>query len=91
VDPDEALKNAREAVQKLIKYDYELTGSPDTTKLVESFQALDEWMSRGGFLPQDWAKGRIKYEPAEFKTKVERCESCKAPVGTFHTGGCPRG
>jgi len=27
-------------------------------ELIEHFEALDEWLSRGGFLPADWNKGR---------------------------------
>lgn len=27
-------------------------------EIIEHFEALDEWLSRGGFLPADWNKGR---------------------------------
>jgi hypothetical protein len=29
----------------------------DATSLAELFQALDQWITRGGFLPASWAKG----------------------------------
>jgi hypothetical protein len=28
----------------------------DSTELREKFEALDSWLSRAGFLPQDWQK-----------------------------------
>jgi hypothetical protein len=27
-------------------------------ELVENFEALDEWLAKGGFLPSDWAATR---------------------------------
>lgn len=27
-------------------------------RMAELFEGLDEWLSRGGFLPEDWSKGR---------------------------------
>jgi hypothetical protein len=47
MDPNEALKRCREMI-----------GGKDnrvgSSEVVEAFQALDGWLSRGGFLPQDW-------------------------------------
>ncbi len=28
----------------------------EAAELAEAFHALDEWLSRGGFLPADWAR-----------------------------------
>ena len=32
---------------------------------VEQFESLDEWLSRGGFLPDDWRKMRGPTFPGE--------------------------
>lgn len=49
MDPNETLSTLREA----------LDGDPDENfysydVAVEAFQALDSWISNGGFLPHDW-------------------------------------
>jgi hypothetical protein len=53
MDPNVALENCRKALQVLLRYN----GAPASTvnELVESFGALDRWLSAGGFLPGDWA------------------------------------
>jgi hypothetical protein len=63
MDPNAALKDLRAAIAEV---DNELSadegaglldpfGEKDHLRdLVESFQALDGWLSRGGFLPFDW-------------------------------------
>lgn len=52
MDPDEALKNAREAVIVF----YESGQQHGGAELAAAFEALDGWLSQGGFLPQDWQK-----------------------------------
>lgn len=56
MDPNEALDQAREASTEILdgwpEGDDQVT--PAIT-LAESFQALDEWLSRGGFKPAAWA------------------------------------
>jgi hypothetical protein len=66
MDPNEALKRARKAAARI----RELQDKEDLTKeeaeeheqehenLVESFEALDGWLSGGGFLPAAWKAGR---------------------------------
>lgn len=55
MDPNEALRLAREAAGELRQADDDdtLEGS-QVGQLVEAFEALDEWLSRDGFLPDDW-------------------------------------
>jgi hypothetical protein len=55
MDPNAALENARKLAAKTTH------GSWDTEKLAnlgeelaETFQGLDEWLSRGGFKPDAW-------------------------------------
>jgi len=54
MDPNQALADAREALAR-----YDAAESEDSVILaacdaVESFRALDEWVSRGGFFPNTW-------------------------------------
>ena len=63
MDPEVALKNARAAAEEIREIEQrgdvssmiedELDAA--TARLVESFMALDEWISEGGFLPKDWS------------------------------------
>jgi hypothetical protein len=69
MDPDEALKKLREALQKWRSKKMEdLMTSPVADdreiplrvaeQIADNAEALDGWLSRGGFLPEDWAKER---------------------------------
>lgn len=57
MDPNETLKRLRTIV-------YDGTNNIPGDRLasldgmVELFSALDEWITRGGFLPAEWAKNR---------------------------------
>ena len=46
MDPDETLRRLRELVRANNYDDYE--------NILEHFDALDEWLSKGGFLPRAW-------------------------------------
>lgn len=55
MDPNETLRFAREALERFQR-------APVTTRdsvmaamdLAEAFEALDGWLSRGGFVPNAW-------------------------------------
>lgn len=47
MDPDECLKRLKAALE---------VGDWDI--VAQSFSDLDEWLTKGGFLPKDWAKAR---------------------------------
>jgi hypothetical protein len=56
MDPDEALKKARAALKAF-------HDAPDAERsmiagadLADAFEALDGWLSKGGFLPRDWQR-----------------------------------
>ena len=51
MDPDEALKTARAAATYILS-----NGGhhEQCEELAEAFEALDGWLSKGGFLPKDW-------------------------------------
>lgn len=53
MDPNTALEEIRASLAT-----YRLVGSADEVvkSLVEHFEALDEWLSRGGFLPRAWSR-----------------------------------
>lgn len=56
MDPNTALWQARAAAAGiLVDLDAEHATDPDDVqRLAESFQSLDEWLSKDGFLPDDW-------------------------------------
>jgi hypothetical protein len=57
MDPNAALKNIREAVGELRNQDDDgvLDGTSQVGFLLESVEALDEWLTKGGFLPDAWS------------------------------------
>jgi hypothetical protein len=59
MDPDEALKKAREAIARYRRTlpcnDYDQLGHADA--LADAFEALDGWLSKGGFPPKAWSTG----------------------------------
>lgn len=57
MDPDEALRQCREATRALSPNSITEEGWRDhMTILIEAFDALDAWLVRGGFPPRDWQK-----------------------------------
>jgi hypothetical protein len=58
MDPNEALRRIRAAIADLQSAESSSAVSVAADELAEHTQALDEWMSRGGFLPTAWAAGR---------------------------------
>lgn len=64
MDPDEALKKLRESAARVqevfdnyVRNRFDpLEGAAET--LLTYAQALDDWLSKGGFLPADWNKNR---------------------------------
>jgi hypothetical protein len=63
MDPDICLENCKEIVAEIIKcigvpYIEGATLERLATELAENFHNLDEWITKGGFLPAAW-KGDI--------------------------------
>jgi hypothetical protein len=65
VDPNEALEILRKLAKRVISIadepDYSDNKSQDhvlseAMEMAEAFKSLDEWISKGGFLPKDWEK-----------------------------------
>lgn len=60
MDPNEALRQLRDALRRL-RYADSHTDEQNTVDyevVAEYAQALDEWLSKGGFLPERWARNR---------------------------------
>lgn len=51
MDPNETLAALRGAVARLD------AGEDAADDVVEAFEALDSWLSKGGFAPGDWSQG----------------------------------
>jgi hypothetical protein len=72
MDPEVALRRLREAIQDL-KYRDDSAFATDPAlrikrsklieyepllEVIENFEALDAWLTKGGFLPTDWKRNR---------------------------------
>lgn len=63
MDPNETLRMCRRLARHLIEQadagrQHHETTTSDTAgeELAECFTNLDEWLSKGGFLPRDWSR-----------------------------------
>jgi len=59
MDPNKALERMRELASRIVDANPEWEENTrfvleDCTELAELFCGLDEWISKGGFLPQAW-------------------------------------
>ena len=61
MDPDANLQEQREIIARMNRPEneggYQGYGR-DVARIAELAQALDEWLTGGGFLPRQWCKGR---------------------------------
>jgi hypothetical protein len=53
MDPDETLREMRAMVQSILAAG---DSEPVALELAEKVDALDGWLRRGGFLPQEWVR-----------------------------------
>jgi hypothetical protein len=61
MDPDAALARLREIAAEILSPDYDIDSSTSVdplAEIAEQFQALDEWIDWGGFLPTAWRVGQ---------------------------------
>jgi hypothetical protein len=57
MDPNAALAEIRRLIDNLkfqIEPDTGLVDLDDASELIDRFEGLDGWLSKGGFLPTDW-------------------------------------
>jgi hypothetical protein len=57
MDPNETLKRIRQIAGRFEKGQARNQDGPELADLID---ALDGWISRGGFLPRDWARAADK-------------------------------
>jgi hypothetical protein len=60
MDPDECLKQIRDLIMRVNAADDRGDFEGFAADLAEHVEALDEWLSKGGFLPDAWRNGPIK-------------------------------
>ena len=60
MDPDALLARLR-----LLALSAEKSRNDDVRGLAEGFKDLDEWLSRGGFVPRDWSRAERRHPPTE--------------------------
>ena len=61
MDPNAALIALRRLIDALafqIEPDTGLVDLDDASELVDTFHGLDQWLSKGGFLPSEWDGGK---------------------------------
>lgn len=90
MDPDEALRQLRADVATL---SVAVGEDSPLWAIVEHFSALDQWLSRGGFLPRPW---QAKTDPPRRYTCTHdavvmgRCDTCgEYPHGHYEPLGGP--
>jgi hypothetical protein len=76
MDPNQALADARDAIARIDALEAEGrdAGQNDmeaiwyaSVEATEAYRALDEWISKGGFLPEAWApRDKDGFKKSEF-------------------------
>jgi len=56
MDPNETLRLIRLTIKQMDVDEHPLIRKSHADQIAEYFEALDEWLSKGGFLPTDWEK-----------------------------------
>jgi hypothetical protein len=56
VDPDETLAQLREAIEAVWAAESSVAAAAAADHVAEYAAALDQWLSRGGFLPAAWSR-----------------------------------
>ena len=52
MDPNETLRKIRELCKKILEQEHTFQ---DVWDLAEHTEAMDSWISKGGFLPKEWS------------------------------------
>lgn len=59
MDPNTALDSLRDLTTKVIRGEVDAADRESVAdQIAETFQGLDEWLSKGGFLPEQWVGNR---------------------------------
>jgi hypothetical protein len=62
MDPDAALRNLRSARDRFDEFDDPFDAHDPAVDMADHFSGLDDWMSKGGFPPAEWADARSRLE-----------------------------
>lgn len=73
MDPDDTLTQIRELITKYQTSAEEMSTS-DAAELVLLVDGLDEWLTKGGFLPTEWnaLRSPLRTTSTESVTRVQR-------------------
>lgn len=71
MDPDMALAQIRSHIDGFKRAETKGEARRHADDLIEHFEALDEWLSREGFLPTPWQ--RATPQPPEIETGPAQC------------------
>jgi hypothetical protein len=56
MDPTANLQEQRRIIAQMLAEDSQEIDTGDALRLAELAQALDEWITKGGFLPEEWKR-----------------------------------
>lgn len=79
MDPDENLRQQLQlagAIIHLADEDYDATD--DAVHLAELVQAMNDWIQRGGFLPEQWEPARTPAELARSQRRLKHVRALRA-------------
>lgn len=71
MDPDKALATIKSCIEQYWGNDRYLVYS-DVTDLVEAIEALDGWLSCGGFPPKSWSAAQTKEDMENIRAELMR-------------------
>lgn len=60
MDPDECLKQIRQALLLMGEAESDAAYMTAASDLFNAVEAMDAWMSKGGFMPTAWWSAKIK-------------------------------
>ena len=72
MDPDEALRQMRELVNGVLLSGRERDWKRHAATMAEQFHELDDWLTRGGFPPDDWTQAVYTPEGRKLKWQIDR-------------------
>lgn len=81
MDPNAALRTIRSIVKQVLTADQSridpLALQAAALEMSEAFDGLDEWLTRGGFLPEMWERTTMTVKPYEGPITVTRKDGGK--------------
>lgn len=80
MDPNECLTQLRRLVAGLAEKSNRQGGDNtyDEDRFIDLFTSLDEWMTRGGFIPREWARERESLAAKKREVKRESSAALRA-------------